>query len=175
MSLRQDVVDIYTKSSVYYLRLQYLIICYLIVLAGAFFVLPMQREMGIDGAARLMIGGFLYIGFAVLMISAPKLLYSTFIGKWFYGDDFEEDEDGNSRDYLKVENWFSSLLKSGLIHEDKQITVTGYSLGGHLATAFHILHQDERIIKNTFTFNGAGVGYIGGDKLTTAGKLYSYC
>ena len=80
MSLRQDVVDIYTKSSVYYLRLQYLIICYLIVLAGAFFVLPLPREMGIDGVARLVVGGLLYIVFVVLMIFAPKLFYPL-IGK----------------------------------------------------------------------------------------------
>ena len=46
---------------------------------------------------------------------------------------------------------------------NQQITVTGYSLGWHLATAFHILHQNDNLIKNTFTFNGAGVGSIGGD------------
>jgi len=44
--------------------------------------------------------------------------------------------------------------------------VTGYSLGGHLATAFTILHQDDLttfgapLIKETYTFNGAGVGII---------------
>ncbi|MBR6026366.1 MAG: hypothetical protein IK065_02055, partial [Neisseriaceae bacterium] len=80
MSLRQDVVDIYTKSSVYYLRLQYLIICYLIVLAGAFFVLPIPRQIGIDGVARLLIGSLLYIAFAVLLVYAPELLYPL-IGK----------------------------------------------------------------------------------------------
>ena len=80
MSLRQDVVDIYTKSSVYYLRLQYLVICYLIVLAAAFFILPLPRAFGVDGVARLMIDGLLYIGFAVLMVYAPELLYPL-IGK----------------------------------------------------------------------------------------------
>ena len=75
MSVKQDMADIYTKSSVYYLRLQYLVICYLIVLAVAFFVLPMPREFGIDGTARLMIGGLLYTGFAVLLVYAPKLFY----------------------------------------------------------------------------------------------------
>ena len=75
MSLSKDMADIYTKSSVYYLRLQYLVICYLIVLAAAFFILPLPREFGIDGLARLVIGGLLYIGFAVLMIYAPELFY----------------------------------------------------------------------------------------------------
>ncbi|MBR6027231.1 MAG: hypothetical protein IK065_06530, partial [Neisseriaceae bacterium] len=59
-----------------------------------------------------------------------------------------------------MEQWFQNLKKEGLIPNGKQITVTGYSLGGHLATAFHILHQDENLIKNTFTFNGAGVGSV---------------
>ena len=54
---------------------------------------------------------------------------------------------------------------------NQQITVTGYSLGGHLATAFHILHQNDNLIKNTFTFNGAGVGSVGGDKITTGKEL----
>ncbi|MBR6027154.1 MAG: hypothetical protein IK065_06120 [Neisseriaceae bacterium] len=96
MSLRQDVVDIYTKSSVYYFRLQYLIICYLIVLAGSFFVLPLPREMGIDGVARLLIGGALYIGFVVLMVYAPKLFYPL-IGKALspYKDEKEVEEKFN--------------------------------------------------------------------------------
>ena len=80
MSLRQYLADIYTKSSVYYFRFQYLIICYLIVLAGAFFVLPLPRQIGIDGVARLVIGSLLYIGFVVLLVYAPKLFYPL-IGK----------------------------------------------------------------------------------------------
>ena len=80
MGMKQDFTDIYTKSSVYYLRLQYLVICYLIVLAAAFFILPLPREFGVDGAARLMIGGMLYIFFAFLMVFAPDLLYPL-IGK----------------------------------------------------------------------------------------------
>ena len=59
-----------------------------------------------------------------------------------------------------MEAWFQTLKKEGLISNNQQITVTGYSLGGHLATSFHILHQDENLIKNTFTFNGAGVGSV---------------
>ena len=96
MSLGKDIVDIYTKSSVYYLRLQYLVVCYLMVLAAAFFVLPLPREMGINGSARLMVGGALYIGFAVLLVYAPKLLYPL-IGKLLspYKDEKEVEEKFN--------------------------------------------------------------------------------
>ena len=96
MSLQRDIVDIYTKSSVYYLRLQYLVVCYLIVLAGAFFILPLPREMGINGNARLMVGGLLYIGFAVLLVYAPKLLYPL-IGEFLspYRDEKEVEEKFN--------------------------------------------------------------------------------
>ena len=72
-----------------------------------------------------------------------------------------------------MEEWFSSLKTAGLIPNGQKINVTGYSLGGHLATAFHILHSEQ--IEKTFTFNGAGVGSIGGDKVTTDEELYSYC
>ena len=81
-----------------------------------------------------------------------------------------------------MEQWFNTLATDlKLKNEDgtynQQITVTGYSLGGHLATAFHILHQNDNLIKNTFTFNGAGVGDVGGlfDKVTSKEELYSYC
>ena len=90
MSLGKDIIDIYTKSSVYYLRLQYLVVCYLIVLAGAFFVLPLPREMGINGNARLIVGGLLYIGFAVLLVYAPKLLKSS-VGKFLSPDENEQE------------------------------------------------------------------------------------
>lgn len=62
-----------------------------------------------------------------------------------------------------MEHWFGILQEKGLI--DKPLYVTGYSLGGHLATAFNILHRQEinnrtgsNLIEATYTFNGAGVG-----------------
>ena len=91
MSLVKDMADFNTTTSVYYVHLQYSLICYMIVLVAAFFVLPLPREFGIDGADRLFLGGFLYIGFAVLMVYAPKLLHATFIGRWFAGDTFEAE------------------------------------------------------------------------------------
>ena len=40
-----------------------------------------------------------------------------------------------------------------------QVSVTGYSLGGHLATAFNLIRQDKAELTDvvsTYTFNGAG-------------------
>lgn len=38
------------------------------------------------------------------------------------------------------------------------VTVTGYSLGGHLANAFYLLNPG--IVRATYTFNGAGTGVL---------------
>ena len=60
-----------------------------------------------------------------------------------------------------MEKWVQSLRADGFIGEGKEVSVTGYSLGAHLATVFNILHnykESDIKIKQTFTFNGAGVG-----------------
>ena len=60
-----------------------------------------------------------------------------------------------------MEKWVQSLKKAKIIGDGKEVSVTGYSLGGHLATAFNILHNYDKSdikVKQTFTFNGAGVG-----------------
>ncbi|WP_272947467.1 calcium-binding protein, partial [Variovorax sp. JS1663] len=63
-----------------------------------------------------------------------------------------------------MEAWYASLKSSGKIGASDKFSVTGYSLGGHLATAFNLLRQEEAIggtpnpINATYTFNGAGVG-----------------
>lgn len=121
MSLQQDIMDIYTKSSVYYLRLQYLVICYLIILAAAFFILPLPREMGINGNARLIVGGLLYIGFAVLLVYAPKLLKST-VGKFLSFDKEEKEIENklnqlseNERIELEQELWQNSSIKMSIV------------------------------------------------------------
>ena len=59
-----------------------------------------------------------------------------------------------------MENWFKSLNQPGGALAGKTFSVTGYSLGGHLATAFNLLHQGEGRITATYTFNGAGVGKV---------------
>ena len=40
------------------------------------------------------------------------------------------------------------------------VNVTGYSLGGHLANVFTVLHGD--LVRHTYLFNGAGLGGING-------------
>lgn len=65
-----------------------------------------------------------------------------------------------------MEAWYASLKQSGKLDPGAAIAVTGYSLGGHLAAAFNLLHKGDTtsfgapLIKETYTFNGAGVGQI---------------
>lgn len=69
-----------------------------------------------------------------------------------------------------MENWFDQLRVSQKIPDGAQIAVTGYSLGGHLATAFNVLRQEQGeagLISGTYTFNGAGVGNVRGGKTLT--------
>jgi Ca2+-binding RTX toxin-like protein len=53
--------------------------------------------------------------------------------------------------------WFEEL-RSDAIPEGVAIDVTGYSLGGHLATAFRLLFPN--VVRSVYTFNGAGVGEV---------------
>ncbi len=58
-----------------------------------------------------------------------------------------------------LENWYAALsAPGGKLSGGKQFTLTGYSLGGHLATAFNLLHQG--VVQKAITFNGAGTGKI---------------
>lgn len=57
---------------------------------------------------------------------------------------------------LDMETWYASLK----IPVGQTVSVTGYSLGGHLATAFNLMHPDK--IRQVVTFNGAGVGKLKG-------------
>ena len=66
-----------------------------------------------------------------------------------------------------MENWYQSLRSSGKIPGGTDVAVTGYSLGGHLATAFNLLRREDPLtsgagipISATYTFNGAGVGEL---------------
>lgn len=70
-----------------------------------------------------------------------------------------------------MEAWYKHLTDTSsgtaLLPNDAHFSVTGYSLGGHLATAFNLLrHEDgtqngtQGRIDKVVTFNGAGVGEI---------------
>ena len=65
----------------------------------------------------------------------------------------------------EMEAWYAQLRADPEFLGGRKFNVTGYSLGGHLATAFNILRrEDEQVGKGenpilaTYTFNGAGVG-----------------
>ncbi len=67
----------------------------------------------------------------------------------------------------EMEDWYAALCKDPelLGRTNTRFNVTGYSLGGHLATAFNILRREEAEaglgaspVIATYTFNGAGVG-----------------
>ena len=64
-----------------------------------------------------------------------------------------------------MENFYAELKATNKIGPTDTFYVTGYSLGGHLATAFNLLRQEqgeaERIV-HTYTFNGAGTGGLVG-------------
>lgn len=57
-----------------------------------------------------------------------------------------------------LEKWYQNSLKDKLIPAGSTLNVTGYSLGGHLATAFNLMHQSELNGGQVVTFNGAGMG-----------------
>lgn len=57
-----------------------------------------------------------------------------------------------------MEKWYADLKANPAMLQGKAFSVTGYSLGGHLATAFNLLHPG--VAQQVVTFNGAGVGKI---------------
>ncbi|WP_230680963.1 putative Ig domain-containing protein [Paracidovorax cattleyae] len=75
-----------------------------------------------------------------------------------------------------MEAWFQTLRSRGLIGDTEQVTVTGYSLGGHLAAAFTQLREEKNDggrIAATYTFNGAGVGVLkDGAKLSELVRVF---
>lgn len=57
-----------------------------------------------------------------------------------------------------MQAWYKELTASGgPLGAGQSFAVTGYSLGGHLATAFNTMYAAA---KETFTFNGAGIGGV---------------
>lgn len=64
-----------------------------------------------------------------------------------------------------MEAWYARLKASNQLPAGATFSVTGYSLGGHLATVFNQLHQSEMNGGQVITFNGAGIGKIGSGTL----------
>ena len=65
-----------------------------------------------------------------------------------------------------MQAWYQSLNSDPLMLQGKSFSLTGYSLGGHLATAFNLLNPTAAA--QTVTFNGAGVGKVNQGDLSTA-------
>ncbi|WP_161974657.1 putative Ig domain-containing protein [Piscinibacter terrae] len=60
-----------------------------------------------------------------------------------------------------MQKWYGELKErypTEFSASQNKVDVTGYSLGGSLATSFNLLYPSE--IRRTYTFNGAGVGVI---------------
>jgi Ca2+-binding RTX toxin-like protein len=59
-----------------------------------------------------------------------------------------------------LEEYYAWLKQSGTLPIGATLNVTGYSLGGHLATVFTEIHANDPDVdlSRTFTFNGAGRG-----------------
>lgn len=71
-----------------------------------------------------------------------------------------------------MKDWYDSLNDRGLIPGGSLLTVTGYSLGGHLATAFNFLYPS--VANSVYTFNGAGVGELhAGTSLTQTIEVFN--
>jgi hypothetical protein len=56
-----------------------------------------------------------------------------------------------------LRNWYESTLKAEI--GDGKLSVTGYSLGAHLATAFNLMYGQK--VSQVVSFNSAGVGTLG--------------
>ncbi|MEC4890329.1 MAG: calcium-binding protein [Nitrospira sp.] len=61
---------------------------------------------------------------------------------------------------VKSDGTIDAELQAYFADPSHQLNVTGYSLGGHLATVFTELHETE--VAHTYIFNGAGRGHVNG-------------
>lgn len=59
-----------------------------------------------------------------------------------------------------LEQWYDELRsEGGPLAGGQPVAVTGYSLGGHLATAFNLMQRNNGV-GQVITFNGAGIGQV---------------
>ena len=80
-----------------------------------------------------------------------------------------------------MDKWYHELLDAGAkdlkkgLPPDAHYNVTGYSLGGHLASAFMLLRREDETdahVDHAYTFNGAGTGGL--HKGTSLDKVLAY-
>ncbi len=88
------------------------------------------------------------------------------------GGDYERDGQGGAAgeiagagfalgQLVSMERYYQELKANPLkLPPGAILNVTGYSLGGHLATVFTELHTAD--VQHTYIFNGAGIGRVGG-------------
>lgn len=67
-----------------------------------------------------------------------------------------------------MENYYQNVLKAK-IPPESTLNISGYSLGGHLANAFYLMHKNE--ISNMSLFNAPGVGFIDGQGYQTGNNI----
>lgn len=70
---------------------------------------------------------------------------------------------------IAMERYYLELTTSGTLPAGATLNVTGYSLGGHLATVFTELHASD--VAGTYVFNASGRGRIDGFSGTDAATL----
>ncbi|MEW6246284.1 MAG: hypothetical protein AB1555_06175, partial [Nitrospirota bacterium] len=63
---------------------------------------------------------------------------------------------------VSMERYYRDLKTSGLLPQNAVLNVTGYSLGGHLATVFTELHEAD--VSHTYIFSEAGHGHVSGKR-----------
>jgi hypothetical protein len=138
-------------------------------------------EEGIDGKPKLNSADILAnTGFSATLIQARDAsgvltgeytlaMRSTEFRGWSNGGDGERDKTGADISSLTfngfalaqlaaLEKYYQWLKDNGKLDGMTRLNVTGYSLGGHLATVFTEMHQSEMGDGQTVTFNGAGRG-----------------
>jgi hypothetical protein len=78
-----------------------------------------------------------------------------------FGADVEIGSSGFAFGQLAaMENYYQSLKASGMLPTGAVLNVTGFSLGGHLATVFTELHAND--VNHTYLFNSPGRGHVPG-------------
>lgn len=94
-------------------------------------------------------------GFALGQIASMETLYEHLrLGERFVG-----------RDASGMPVWESDPRIAAFLNPAQKLNVTGYSLGGHLATVFTELHPAD-VIK-TYTFNAPGRGTVSNDDVAS--------